>query len=113
VSGILVIEPDPVARQLLADFVAGLGHDVVDEPAAGATPDLVLIEPADEAALAAAQALREREAGVPIVCVSSEHPNEQIEELQPSAYLMKPFRNRLLEWAIAEALAGAPAYVAA
>jgi DNA-binding response OmpR family regulator len=112
VSGILVIEPDPIARQLLAEFVTGLGHEVVDEPAAGATPDLVLIEPADAEALAQAQALRERQARVPIVCVSSEHPTEAVEELDPSAYLMKPFRGRLLEWAIAEALASAPALAA-
>jgi DNA-binding NarL/FixJ family response regulator len=73
-------------------------------------PDLVLLEPADEASLATARALRERVAHLPIICLSNEHLVEVGESLEAAAFLMKPFRGRLLEWALAEAL-DAPAAV--
>jgi DNA-binding response OmpR family regulator len=115
VASILIIEPDSVAHKLLAEFVSDLGHQVMgpEDTASGAGPDLVLLEPADEGSLALAQTLRARHARLPIVCVSSEHPTEAVDELQPSAFLAKPFRGRLLEWAIDEALLATPALAAA
>jgi hypothetical protein len=73
-------------------------------------PDLVLLEPADEASLATARALRERVAHLPIICLSNEHLVGVGESLEAAAFLMKPFRGRLVEWALAEAL-DAPAAV--
>jgi DNA-binding response OmpR family regulator len=122
VARILVIEPEAQAREYLESFLQELGHEVVqlegeigglDETASWPAPDLVLLEPADEASLATARALRERIAHLPIICLSSEHLVEIGESLQAAAFLMKPFRGRLLEWALAEALGelGAPAAV--
>lgn len=115
VATILIIEPDATAHQLLADFVSELGHDVAgpEDTASGAGPDLVLLEPADEGSLALAQAMRADDRHVPIVCVSSEDPTDEVRELGPSAFLRKPFRGRLLEWAIDEALVAAPVLAAA
>ena len=115
---ILVIEPEAQAREYLESFLQELGHEVVQlESEVGGlkkgswpAPDLVLLEPADEASLATARALRERVAHLPIICLSSEHLVEVGESLEAAAFLMKPFRGRLLEWALAEAL-DAPAAV--
>jgi DNA-binding response OmpR family regulator len=116
VARILVIEPEAQARQYLESFVAELGHEVVqlkdevgglDEKASWPAPDLVLLEPAAAESLAMVHALRERNPQLPIICVSSEHLNDELEALEAAAYLMKPFRGRLLEWAIAEALVAA------
>lgn len=107
-ASILIIEPDPTAQRLLEEFVAGLGHQIMgpQDMASGLGPDLVLLESADAAALAQAQALRTEHHALPIVCVSSAHPDQNVDELRPSAFLMKPFRGRLLDWAISEALTG-------
>lgn len=112
---ILIIDPDSTAAQLLEEFVVEHGHQIVspEDMASGPGLDLVLLESADTAALAAASELRERYDELPIVCVSNEHPNEEVDALRPSAFLMKPFRGRLLEWAISEALEAEPALVAA
>lgn len=109
---ILVIEPEAQAREYLESFLQELGHEVVQlegevgglMKASWPAPDLVLLEPADEASLATARALRERVAHLPIICLSSEHLVEVGESLEAAAFLMKPFRGRLLEWALAEAL---------
>jgi DNA-binding response OmpR family regulator len=118
VARILVIEPEAQAREYLESFLQELGHEVVQlegevgglKKASWPAPDLVLLEPADEASLATARALRERVAHLPIICLSNEHLVEVGESLEAAAFLMKPFRGRLLEWALAEAL-DAPAAV--
>jgi DNA-binding response OmpR family regulator len=112
VARILVIEPEAQAREYLESFLQELGHEVVQlegevgglKKASWPAPDLVLLEPADEASFASARALRERIAHLPVICLSSEHLVEIGESLQAAAFLMKPFRGRLLEWALAEAL---------
>jgi DNA-binding response OmpR family regulator len=118
VARILVIEPEAQAREYLESFLQELGHEVVQlegevgglKKASWPAPDLVLLEPADEASLATARALRERVAHLPIICLSNEHLVEVGESLEAAAFLMKPFRGRLVEWALAEAL-DAPAAV--
>lgn len=115
VASVLIIEPEAMAYRLLAEFVGELGHQVIgpEDTASGPEPDLVLLEPADEGSLALAQALRAQYTRLRIVCVSSEDPNPQVDELEPSAFLRKPFRSRLLGWAIDEALIATPALAAA
>lgn len=112
---ILIIDPDPTAAKLLEEFVVELGHQVAgpEDMASGLGPDLVLLDPADNGAIASAAALREQSERLPIVCVSTHHPSEEVDALRPSAVLMKPFRGRLLEWAITEALLAQPVLAAA
>ena len=111
---ILIIDPDPAGRELVARLVTELGHAAtgLEDTASGPGPDLAIVDPADPAALAAARTLR-RERDLPIVCVSSARPTAEVEALEPCAFLCKPLRARLLDWAIADALALEPALVAA
>lgn len=115
VASIIVIDADPVGRQLLEQFVTELGYAIAgpQDMATGPGPDLAIVDPADPAALAEAQALRRERNLMPIVCVSSVHPSDEVEALDPSAFLMKPLRGRLLDWAIADALETEPVLVAA
>ena len=111
---ILIIDSDPAGRERVAQAVTELGHATLglEDMASGPGPDLAIVDPADPAALAAAHALR-RERDLPIVCVSSAHPTEEVEALDAAAFLCKPLRARLLDWAIADALALEPVLVAA
>ena len=114
VARILVIDSDPAGRERVITLLTELGHATMglEDMASGPGPDLAIVDPADPAALAAAQALR-RERDLPIVCVSSAHPTEEVEALDAAAFLCKPLRARLLDWAIADALALEPVLVAA
>ena len=104
---ILIYEPHPDVRVLLAAVVRRAGHDPVGqgELASDDTPELMILEPASADGLAAAAKLRRRLGDLPIICTSIEPPNGAKKALAPVAYLVKPFRLGELEAAIASALA--------
>lgn len=82
------------------------GHEPVarGELVNGELPDLVIVEPASPDDLGAAVGLRERQRSLPIIFTSILPPSRETRALDPFAYLMKPFRLRELERAIAAAL---------
>jgi DNA-binding response OmpR family regulator len=104
---ILIHEPHPDVRVLLAAVVRRAGHDPVGqgELTNDDTPELMILEPASADGLAAANRLRRRLEGLPIICASIEPPSRATKALEPVAYLVKPFRLGELEAAIASALA--------
>ena len=104
---ILIHEPHPDVRILLAAVVRRAGHDPVGhgELTNDDTPELMILEPASADGLAAAARLRRRLEDLPIICTSIEPPSRATRALAPVAYLVKPFRLGELEAAIASALA--------
>ena len=96
---ILIHEPHPDVRVLLAAVVSRAGHDPVGhgELTNGDTPELMILEPASADGLAAAAKLRRRLEDLPIICTSIEPPTLATRALQPVAYLLKPFRLGELE----------------
>jgi len=104
---ILIHEPHPDVRVLLAAVVRRAGHDPVGqgELTSDDAPELMILEPASADGLAAAARLRRRLEDLPIICASIEPPNPATKALGPVAYLLKPFRLGDLEAAIASALA--------
>ena len=106
---ILVCEPNSEVRALLAHVVARLGHEpcFVGNGAGDALPDdadVLLVEPADRRALAAAQALRQRDDELPIVCTSIYPATRGAHGLRPVAYLVKPVPLGELERVLVEAV---------
>jgi DNA-binding response OmpR family regulator len=113
VARILICEPHVEVRALLAHVVKRLGHDV-SIPADGPelsfdtdAIDVLVIEPADPRALATAQILRLKREDVPIVCASIHPPSSHTRQLDPAAYVVKPFSLGELEEALETALARA------
>ena len=104
---ILIHEPHPDVRVLLAAVVRRAGHDPVGhgELTNGDTPELMILEPASADGLAAAAKLRRRLEDLPIICTSIEPPTLATNALHPVAFLLKPFRPGELEAAIGRALA--------
>lgn len=104
---ILIHEPHPDVRVLIAAVVRRAGHDPVGqgELTIDDTPELMILEPASADGLAVATKLRRRLEDLPIICTSIEPPNGATKALAPVAYLVKPFRLGELEAAIASALA--------
>ena len=106
---ILIYEPHPDVRVLLAAVVRRAGHDPVGqgELASDDTPELMILEPASADGLAAAARLRRRLEDLPIICTSIEPPSALTKALGPVAYLVKPFRLGDLEAALSDALLAA------
>ncbi|MGH3035499.1 MAG: hypothetical protein ACRDON_13230 [Gaiellaceae bacterium] len=108
---ILVCEPHEEVRELLGHVVARLGHEPVFTPDGPHEAfdmhdvDVLLIEPADPRALAAAQILRLERERMPIVCASIYPPTPNTGRLDPVAYLVKPFGLHELEQALETAVA--------
>jgi CheY-like chemotaxis protein len=107
---ILVCEPHAEVRELLGHVVERLGHEAV-YPARGlgrALPDgdvdVILLEPADPAALSAAERVRGCRGELPVVCASIHPDLGQAARLRPFAYLLKPFGLADLERALAAAV---------
>ena len=105
---IFILEPEPELRELLARVVARLGHEPVQnvESTGDVRPgDVVVVEPGDEKAYAAALAIHRERPEVPIVCVSvfSEVPGDA-RALEPIAHVLKPFRLADVERAIESAV---------
>lgn len=106
-ASVLIFEPHPEVRELLARIVRRLGHvALVDDGrpvAEWERVDAVLVEPASEGSLETIAPLRER--GASFVCVSIYPPSAQATALSPVAYLQKPFSLVDLERALVAALA--------
>ena len=104
VGCVLVLEPDPEVRDLVALVARRLGHETVTEVSTGLSAvDVVVVEPESFRSLLAAQVLRERFPRLPIVCASIAPLSLKASELRPLEYLQKPFTLRDLERALAAA----------
>lgn len=103
---ILIIEPHPEVRELLARVVARLGLDPVLFADPGAHDlsefDVVLVEPAAWDALAVSRAAKAH--GATVVFVSIFPASEETRAVEPVAYLHKPFSLADLERAILAAV---------
>jgi CheY-like chemotaxis protein len=105
-SRILIAEPHVEVRELLERVVRRLGSEPVSLSAMPdvAAVDAALVETAAPGGVDIAQALHD--AGVPTIVVSIQPPTPELRELEPAAYLLKPFSLAELETAIASAIAG-------
>ena len=103
---VLICEPHDDISALLELVVRRLGH----EPVAFAGGDVdqigvdaAVIEPGEASALAVARDLRSR--NVPVLFTSIYPADAEVLQLQPAAYLVKPFPLYALERALEAALA--------
>jgi CheY-like chemotaxis protein len=102
---ILIVEPHPEVRELLARIVSRLGHDpVVHDPDAndGYEVDIVLVEPVHWDGIEIARSAQRR-TGARVVCVSISPPTEEALALS-AVHLLKPFSLADLERALLSAL---------
>jgi DNA-binding response OmpR family regulator len=105
VARILIVEPYPEVRELLALIVERMGHaPVVASTHAAGSVDLLLVEPATRGALEIAQELRAESPTLPIVVVSFLPQPATWSGLEPAAYVLKPFTVAQLAAAVASAL---------
>jgi len=92
---VLVADPYPEIRELLAHVVSGVGYEPVayrgEEAETLDDVDILLLEPALPGGLELARSLRARDPGLPIVCLSIYPPTPETSALSPLAYLLKPF----------------------
>ena len=107
---VLICEPHDDISALLELVVRRLGHEPVafmggDVDHIGV--DAAVIEPGEASALQVARSLRSR--NVPVLFTSIYPPDEEALNLQPSAYLVKPFPLYALERALEAALAAVTA----
>ena len=100
---VLVLEPSDDVRDLFARLLTRLGYEPIFD-GSDATPDAVLMEPADIGALERARALRAARPSLPILCASIEERSAATHELAPAAYLLKPFGMKELGAALTDAL---------
>jgi DNA-binding response OmpR family regulator len=105
VACVLVLEPDPEVRDLVALVARRLGHEVLNEVSTPAVRlDVVVLEPESSRSFLAAQVLRERFPELPIIVSSIAPPSSRTAELRPLAYLQKPFRLGELQHALVRAV---------
>jgi DNA-binding response OmpR family regulator len=105
---ILIAEPHGDVRALLEVVVERLGFQPVTKTRLDdmfLPVDAVIVEPAAPTALLIARGLRDRHPDVPIICVSIFPPEPTALELEPLAYLEKPFGLGELEGILRTALA--------
>ncbi len=106
---IQIIEQVEEIAQLMAHVVTGLGHEAVcGLDLRTADIDALVVEPGSHEGLEAARALRAEHADLPIVMVSIYPKSAETLALEPSSYIVKPFRLPELEQAITAALTAAP-----
>jgi DNA-binding response OmpR family regulator len=105
VARILIVEPHADIRSLLELVVRRLGHEPVVHAGGLEPPDVdaAVIEPGEGFGLVLARSLKEL--GVPLLFTSIFPADREMLELQPAAYLVKPFPLYALEAALAVALA--------
>lgn len=101
----LVCEPQEDVRSLLQLVVRRLGHEPISYADGGShgEVDVAIVEPGDPEALRVASGLHA--AGVPLVFTSIFPAEDRALELEPAAYLVKPFALSALEQALRDALA--------
>jgi hypothetical protein len=105
VARILIFEPHGDIRSLLEIVVIRLGHEPVVHDGIDQAPDGIdaaVIEPGEGSGLSLGQLLRAR--GVPVVFTSIFPPAGEALDLDPVAYLVKPFPLYALEAALSAAL---------
>jgi CheY-like chemotaxis protein len=111
VANVLVCDPHDDISALLELVVRRLGHEPVTRPdGPAARVDAAVIEPGDPEGLRVARELRA--AGVPLLFTSIYPAERDVLELEPVAYLVKPFPLYALERALRDALAPVPAAAA-
>ena len=103
---ILIDEPHPDIRVLLAAVVCRAGHAPIGEAelTEETEPALMIVEPAYLESLSAAVRLRRRFPKLPIIFASIRPPEAATKALEPVEHLLKPFRLAELEAAMAAAL---------
>jgi DNA-binding response OmpR family regulator len=103
VARVLICEPHDDISALLEVVVRRLGHEPVscDVPEPTGV-DAAVIEPGEEHGFRLARRLREH--GVPVLFTSIYPAEESTLELDPTAYLVKPFPLYALERALRAAL---------
>jgi len=111
---VLVGEPYPEVRGLVERVLAQLGHEAVPHTRtwdADRLPDVdvLILEPSLENGVALAQALRRAKPELPVICTASDPPARDVAQLEPVAYLVKPFAVADLEEALRGAIARARA----
>lgn len=105
---VLIAEPSADVRALLERAVRRLGHEPVvhlrhaDERDADA--DVLLLEPAFNGGVELARTLREDRPRLAIVICSIFPPTEELQDLAPAAYVLKPFQRDTLEDALMVAI---------
>ena len=105
---VVICEPHPDIRALLAFVVRRLGHDAQEADgsvAQIARADALLVEPGDAVGLDVAVRARAELPELPIVCASIFPRGAECAEVRPDAYLVKPFALFELEDALRGALA--------
>jgi DNA-binding response OmpR family regulator len=104
---VLIGEPFAPVRELLERAVSGLGHEALTPGPdwEGQLPDVdvLVLEPSYEEGVALARALRRLKPELPVICAYGLAPDPSIEDLEPVAYLAKPFALAELERALTEA----------
>ena len=89
-ANIALRHPNDDVRQLIAHALSRLGHTILPESAEDDAHVLV-VEPASRVDLDSAKDLREADPQLPIVCVSILPAFDEALDLDPAAYLVKPF----------------------
>lgn len=102
---VLIAEPSADVRALLERAVLRLGHvPVMHERRAadgdGADADVLLLEPAFNGGMELARTLRRDRPELAIVICSIFPPSEELQDLAPAAYVLKPFQRDTLEDAL-------------
>ena len=103
---VLICEPHDDISALLELVVRRLGHEPVAYMGGDVehiSVDAAVIEPGEVSALAVARSLRSR--NVPVLFTSIYPADAEVLELDPAAYLVKPFPLYALERALESALA--------
>jgi hypothetical protein len=106
VARVLICEPHDDISALLELVVRRLGHEpfaYVGGDIEHIGVDAAVIEPGEASALQVARNLRSR--NVPVLFTSIYPPGPEVLELEPAAYLVKPFPLYVLERALESALA--------
>jgi DNA-binding response OmpR family regulator len=110
---VLIGEPFREVRTLLERAVDHLGHEAVahDRGWREELPDVdvLVLEPALTDGIELARALRRDNPDLPVICTCAASPGEDVEELDPVAYLVKPYALADLERALEEAVRQATA----
>jgi CheY-like chemotaxis protein len=103
---VLICEPHDDVRALLELVVRRLGHEpaaYLGRPVEHIGVDVAVIEPGESDGLSLALSLRAQ--NVPVIFTSIYPPTDDLLQLAPSAYLVKPFPLYTLERALVQALA--------
>ena len=111
---VLICEPHDDIRALLELVVRRLGHEPKNYRGPAVEPhgvDAAVIEPGELDGLRLAETLRAQ--NVPVLFTSIYPATDELLELGPSAYLVKPFPLYALEQALSQALAPAASTAAA